>query len=96
MRRLLLALGLLAGPALAACPSQATMEANSQGLLAGRPQGPIAGLTSLADGQCAQSRLVPLLVALLKCVPPVMLFLRPPFTFLFNSGFAAILVLLFL
>jgi len=63
MRRLLLALGLLAGPALAECPSQATMEAFSQGLLAGRPQGPIAGLTSLADGQCAQSRLVPLLVA---------------------------------
>ena len=63
MRRLLLALGLLATPAMAECPSQATMEGFSQGLLAGRPQGPIAGLTSLADGQCAQNRLVPLLVA---------------------------------
>ena len=63
MRRLLLALVLLATPAMAECPSQATMEGFAQRLLAGRPQGPIAGLTSLADGQCAQNRLVPLLVA---------------------------------
>ncbi len=62
MRHLLLALGLIATPALAECPSQATMETFAQGLLAGRPQGPIAGMTSLADGQCAQNRIVALLI----------------------------------
>lgn len=63
MRRIILMALLAAGPALAECPSQATMEAFAQGLLANRPQGPIAGMTSLADGQCAQNRIVPLLAA---------------------------------
>lgn len=63
MRRLILAATLLAGPALAECPSQATMENFAQGLLAGRPQPAITGMTSLADGLCAQNRLVPLLAA---------------------------------
>lgn len=63
MRRLILAATLLAGPALAECPSQATMENFAQGLLAGRAQPAITGMTSLADGLCAQNRLVPLLAA---------------------------------
>ena len=63
MRRLILAATLLAGPALAECPSQATMENFAQGLLAGRPQPAITGMTSLGDGLCAQNRLVPLLAA---------------------------------
>ncbi|MBC7432705.1 MAG: hydratase [Rubritepida sp.] len=63
MRRLILAATLLAGPALAECPSQATMETFAQGLLAGRAQPAITGMTSLADGLCAQNRLVPLLAA---------------------------------
>ena len=61
MRRLILAAVVLAAPALAECPSQATMETFAQGLLAGRPQPAITGMTNLADGLCAQNRLVPLL-----------------------------------
>lgn len=61
MRRLILAATLLAAPALAECPSQATMESFAQGLLAARPQPAITGMTGLADGLCAQNRLVPLL-----------------------------------
>jgi 2-keto-4-pentenoate hydratase len=61
MRRLILAATLLAGPALAECPSQVTMETFAQALLANRAQPAITGMTGLADGLCAQNRLVPLL-----------------------------------
>ncbi len=62
MRNWILMMTVAAAPALAECPSQATMEAFAQGLLANRPQPAITGMTSLADGQCAQNRIVPLLV----------------------------------
>lgn len=61
MRRLLIAATLLAGPAFAECPSEATMATFAQTLLANRAQPAITGMTSLADGLCAQNRLVPLL-----------------------------------
>jgi 2-keto-4-pentenoate hydratase len=51
-----------AAPAYAACPGPDAMRVIAENLLAGRPSQPIAGLTSLADGQCAQARLVELLV----------------------------------
>jgi len=63
MRRILLA-ALLALPvqAGAACPDEATMRQVAENLLANRPSPPIAGMTSLADGFCAQERLVALLI----------------------------------
>jgi len=52
-------------PALAqaACPDEATMAGLARNLLAQQPSQPIAGMTSLADGLCAQNRLVPMLSA---------------------------------
>jgi 2-keto-4-pentenoate hydratase len=52
---------LLAWPAAAACPDEAAVEALSRSLLANQPAQPLAGMTSMADGQCAQDRLVRLL-----------------------------------
>ncbi|WP_160121829.1 2-keto-4-pentenoate hydratase [Rhodovarius lipocyclicus] len=65
MRSILLATALFVAPALAqaACPDEATMAALARNLLAQQPSQPIAGMTSLADGLCAQNRLVPLLSA---------------------------------
>jgi 2-keto-4-pentenoate hydratase len=59
MRRLLTA-ALLALPVAtqAACPDAATMERLAQALVANTPSPPIAGMTSLQDGLCAQARLV--------------------------------------
>jgi 2-keto-4-pentenoate hydratase len=64
MRRTLLA-ALLSLPfaAQAACPDEAAMGRLAEALVDNRPSLPIAGMTSLADGQCAQDRLVPLLAA---------------------------------
>lgn len=50
------------GPALAACPDEAAVQALSRSILANTPAQPLTGMTSLADGQCAQDRLVPLMV----------------------------------
>jgi 2-keto-4-pentenoate hydratase len=63
MRRLLLA-ALLGLPvaAEAACPSQAMMDGIAQALVANRPSPPIAGMTTLEEGYCAQERLVAALV----------------------------------
>lgn len=58
----LLATCLLAAPALADCPSDAAMERVARTLLANQPGEPITGMASLADGQCAQDKLVALLV----------------------------------
>lgn len=65
MRSILFATALFVAPALAqaACPDEATMAALARNLLAQQPSQPIAGMTSLADGLCAQNRLVPLLSA---------------------------------
>lgn len=65
MRSVLLATALFVAPALAqaACPDEATMAALARNLLAQQPSQPIAGMTSLADGLCAQNRLVPMLSA---------------------------------
>jgi 2-keto-4-pentenoate hydratase len=66
MRRLVLATALLlplATPALAACPPAEAVQALARNLLANTPSQPLAGMTGLADGQCAQDRLVPLLSA---------------------------------
>lgn len=62
MRRILLA-ALIALPvqAGAACPDEAAMRQVAENLLANRPSPAIAGMTSLADGLCAQDRLVALL-----------------------------------
>jgi len=69
MRSLLLAaaaslatLGSTLGPARAACPDEAAVQALSRSILANVPAPPLTGMTSLADGQCAQNRLVPLMV----------------------------------
>lgn len=65
MRTLLLAAAaslVTLGPALAACPDEAAVQALSRSILANTPAQPLAGMTSLADGQCAQDRLVPLMV----------------------------------
>jgi 2-keto-4-pentenoate hydratase len=64
MTRAALALAalLLAAPARAACPEEAAVEALARSVLANRPAQPLAGMTSLADGQCAQDRLVRALV----------------------------------
>lgn len=62
MRRLLLAsLACLPMAAQAACPDAATMERLSEALLANRPSPALAGMTSLADGLCAQDLLVGML-----------------------------------
>ncbi|MBK1661940.1 2-keto-4-pentenoate hydratase [Paracraurococcus ruber] len=53
----LLACG-LAAPALAECPSDAAMDAFATAILANRASPPIPGMTSLADGFCAQDKLV--------------------------------------
>lgn len=50
------------GPALAACPSAETVQALSRSILANTPAPAMTGMTSLADGQCAQDILVPLMV----------------------------------
>lgn len=46
----------------AACPDEAAMQALSRSILANTPVPALTGMTSLADGQCAQDRLVPLMV----------------------------------
>lgn len=50
------------GPALAACPDEASVQALARSILANAPAPALTGMTSLADGQCAQDRLVPLMV----------------------------------
>ncbi|MBX9750947.1 MAG: hypothetical protein K5Q68_15270 [Roseococcus sp.] len=65
MRHLILAAGAslaLAGPALAACPSDEAVETLSRALLNNTPAQPLTGMTSLADGQCAQDKLVAIMV----------------------------------
>jgi len=65
MRRLLLAAAAtlaLAQPALAACPGDEAVDALSRALLSNTPAQPLAGMTSLADGQCAQDKLVAIMV----------------------------------
>ena len=55
--------GLLLGtPAIAACPADAAVEALARSLLANQPAQPLAGMTSLEHGQCAQDKLVAVMV----------------------------------
>jgi 2-keto-4-pentenoate hydratase len=65
MRKLLLASALaVLAPALgarAACPADETVEKLALNIVENRPSEPIAGMNSLADGQCAQDKLVPIL-----------------------------------
>ncbi len=65
MRRPLLASALmLLAPALAAnaaCPPDEAVERLALGIVENRPGEPLPGMASLADGQCAQDKLVPLL-----------------------------------
>lgn len=64
MRRLLLAAVAsvaLSAPALAECAGDAAVEALSRSLLANEPAQPLSGMTGLADGQCAQDKLVALM-----------------------------------
>jgi 2-keto-4-pentenoate hydratase len=63
MRRTLLAAAFaaLALPVAAACPNEAAVEALSRSMLANQPAQPLTGMTNLADGQCAQDRLVRLM-----------------------------------
>ena len=65
MRRPLLASALmLLAPALAAnaaCPPDEAVERLALGVVENRPGEPLAGMASLADGQCAQDKLVALL-----------------------------------
>jgi len=62
MRRLLLAAAcLLPMAARAACPEEAAIARLAEAILANTPAPPLAGMTSVADGQCAQDRLVGLL-----------------------------------
>lgn len=62
MRHLLLAAALLMPVAArAACPEEAAVARLAEAMLANRPSPPLAGMATLADGQCAQDRLVPLL-----------------------------------
>lgn len=66
MRRILplaAALTWLAAPAQAACPPAEAVAALARNLLANTPSQPLSGMTSLADGQCAQDQLVRLLAA---------------------------------
>jgi len=46
----------------AACPGEDAIEALAQNLIANRPSAALPGMTSLADGQCAQDRLVAILI----------------------------------
>ncbi|WP_424810782.1 2-keto-4-pentenoate hydratase [Roseococcus sp. YIM B11640] len=65
MRHLLLAAAAslaLLPQARAACPSAEAMQALSRSILANTPSSPLTGMTSLADGQCAQDQLVQILV----------------------------------
>ncbi len=63
MRAALVAASLLvlAPAARAACPEPAAVAALADALRANRPSAPLTGMTSLADGLCAQARLVTLL-----------------------------------
>ena len=65
MRRLLLLACAFALPAFAAaeaaCPPDEAVERLALGILDNKPGEPLAGMSSLADGQCAQDKLVPLL-----------------------------------
>jgi len=58
----LLAAFLAPSAADAACPDEAAVEALSRSILASQPAQPLAGMTGLADGVCAQERLVRALV----------------------------------
>jgi 2-keto-4-pentenoate hydratase len=58
---LLAALVALPVSAQGACPEEAALRALAENLLANRPSPALAGMTSLADGFCAQDRLVALL-----------------------------------
>ena len=65
MRRILLAAAAsiaLAAPALAECPADAAVEALSRSLLANQPAQPRGGMSSLEHGQCAQDKLVAIMV----------------------------------
>ena len=65
MRTLLLAAAAsltLTGTALAACPADGAIEALSRSLLSNTPSPPFAGMTSLEDGQCAQDKLIAIMV----------------------------------
>jgi len=65
MRRLLLAACAsfaFNGIAAAACPSDEAIETLSRSLLANTPSPALTGMTSLADGQCGQEKLVALMV----------------------------------
>lgn len=63
MRRMLLAaLAALPLTAEAACPDEAAVRSLAENLLANRPSPALTGMTSLADGLCAQDRLVAMLV----------------------------------
>ncbi len=55
------AAALAAGPALAACPPDEAVEVLARRLLDNQPGEPLPGMTGLADGQCAQDKLVALL-----------------------------------
>lgn len=55
-------LALLAAPARAACPDDAAVDALARSLLENRPAQPLAGMTTLDHGQCAQDKLVAQLV----------------------------------
>ncbi len=63
MRRMLLLASLIALPlaARAACPDEAAVQRVAEALLDNRPSPAFTGMTSLADGFCAQGRLVALL-----------------------------------
>jgi 2-keto-4-pentenoate hydratase len=64
MRRLLLASAFALLPALAAeaaCPGDEAVERLALGIVENRPGEPLSGMASLADGQCAQDKLVAVL-----------------------------------
>ena len=48
-------------PARAACPADEAVERLALGIVENRPGEPLSGMASLADGQCAQDKLVALL-----------------------------------
>ncbi|TCH98848.1 hypothetical protein EJV46_09800 [Roseococcus sp. SYP-B2431] len=50
------------GPAMAACPTAEAVQALARSILANAPAPALTGMASLADGQCAQDLLVPLMV----------------------------------
>ncbi|WP_232475174.1 2-keto-4-pentenoate hydratase [Neoroseomonas rubea] len=63
MRRMLIAAALLALPtaAQAACPEEAAVERLAAALVANTRSPALTGMTSMADGQCGQDRLVAIL-----------------------------------